>query len=71
MSPRSGCSGDFDRTAPGRYHLPMAASTPALTPGAKAPDFHVKDQSGNDHRLADYAGQSLLLWFYPKADTPG
>jgi len=39
--------------------------------GQPAPDFHVLDQSGTAHTLADYRGQWVLLYFYPKDDTPG
>lgn len=39
--------------------------------GAKAPEFHVKDQEGNDQSLAQYKGKWVLLYFYPKDDTPG
>lgn len=39
--------------------------------GKKAPDFAAPDQEGQTRRLADYAGQWLLLYFYPKDDTPG
>ena len=42
-----------------------------LEPGAVAPDFELKDQSGQTRRLSDYHGQNVVLWFYPKADTPG
>jgi peroxiredoxin Q/BCP len=42
-----------------------------LDPGSQAPDFAVADHSGTVHRLADYRGRHLVLWFYPKADTPG
>lgn len=42
-----------------------------LEPGKPAPDFAVVDESGKRHRLADYRGKTLVLWFYPKADTPG
>lgn len=37
----------------------------------KAPDFSLQDQDGNTHTLADYAGKWVLLYFYPKDDTPG
>jgi len=37
----------------------------------KAPAFSLSDQEGKMHTLADYAGQWLLLYFYPKDDTPG
>ena len=42
-----------------------------LKEGAVAPDFEVQDHRGRTARLADYAGRHVLLWFYPKADTPG
>ena len=44
---------------------------PLIEPGKKAPSFSLKDQDGKTHRLADYAGRSLVLYFYPKDDTPG
>lgn len=42
-----------------------------LQPGSPAPDFAVLDDEGNTRTLKDYAGKTLILWFYPKADTPG
>lgn len=39
--------------------------------GKKAPDFTLTDQDGNLHRLSDYKGKKLVLYFYPKDDTPG
>jgi len=39
--------------------------------GKKAPAFTLKDQSGTSHSLSDYAGQPVVLYFYPKDDTPG
>jgi len=42
-----------------------------LNPGAMAPDFSVLNQDGDTVTLAQYRGQGLLLWWYPKADTPG
>jgi peroxiredoxin Q/BCP len=42
-----------------------------LEPGDVAPDFTARDHSGRTHRLADYHGKYVVLWFYPKADTPG
>ena len=42
-----------------------------LQKGDKAPNFSGKDQEGNTHTLADYKGQKLVVFFYPKADTPG
>jgi len=39
--------------------------------GKKAPVFTLKDQIGQTHRLSDYAGRPVILYFYPKDDTPG
>ena len=39
--------------------------------GQPAPPFEVQDHLGNTVRLSDYAGKNVLLWFFPKADTPG
>ncbi len=43
----------------------------ALSVGTKAPDFTVKDTQGNTVSLSDYAGKTVVLYFYPKDDTPG
>ncbi len=39
--------------------------------GQKAPDFELPDQDGRAVKLGDFRGQSVVLYFYPKADTPG
>jgi thioredoxin-dependent peroxiredoxin len=39
--------------------------------GDKAPDFKADDQNGNPVSLRDYKGQQIVLYFYPKDDTPG
>jgi len=39
--------------------------------GDKAPQFEAKDNAGNTIKLSDYAGKKLVLFFYPKASTPG
>ena len=39
--------------------------------GKKAPAFSLNDQDGKTHRLSDYAGRPVVLYFYPKDDTPG
>jgi len=44
---------------------------PLIEPGKKAPAFALKDQDGTTHKLSDYAGQPVVLYFYPKDDTPG
>jgi peroxiredoxin Q/BCP len=42
-----------------------------IEPGRKAPAFTLKDQSGTTRTLAAYAGRPVVLYFYPKDDTPG
>jgi peroxiredoxin Q/BCP len=42
-----------------------------IDPGKKAPDFTLRDQSGKTHHLSDYAGRPVVLFFYPKDNTPG
>ena len=42
-----------------------------LTVGDKAPDFSLKDQDGKVRKLSDYIGERLIVYFFPKADTPG
>ena len=42
-----------------------------LKPGDKAPDFTLRDHTGKTHSLSEYRGKTVVLWFYPKADTPG
>lgn len=42
-----------------------------LKVGDAAPDFRVKDHKGHESRLSDYRGRTVVLWFYPQADTPG
>jgi peroxiredoxin Q/BCP len=41
-----------------------------LTAGTKAPDFEAKDQHGKTVKLSDFRGKHLILYFYPKDDTP-
>jgi thioredoxin-dependent peroxiredoxin len=42
-----------------------------LEVGQKAPEFSVKDHTGKEVSLSDFSGQNVILWFYPKANTPG
>ena len=42
-----------------------------LKEGDKAPDFSGVDQNGNTIQLSDFAGKNLILYFYPKDNTPG
>ena len=44
---------------------------PLIEPGQPAPDFTLRDQNGNEHSLKKYAGRPVVLYFYPKDDTPG
>ena len=50
--------------APTVVHMP-------LKPGDKAPAFTLLDQDGNKVKLSDFKGRKVLVYFYPKADTPG
>ena len=42
-----------------------------IVPGAKAPDFKLASDGGGNVSLADFRGRNLVLFFYPRADTPG
>lgn len=42
-----------------------------ISQGDKAPLFSLQDQHGNTHSLSDYLGKKVLIYFYPKDDTPG
>jgi peroxiredoxin Q/BCP len=42
-----------------------------LAVGSKAPDFTLPDQDGNVVSLSELKGQKVVLWFFPKANTPG
>jgi peroxiredoxin Q/BCP len=44
---------------------------PALEIGTQAPEFKLLDQNSEEQRLSDYKGQKVLVYFYPKDDTPG
>ncbi len=48
----------------------MAGSS-LLDVDQRAPDFTVPDENGNQVSLKDYSGKPVVLFFYPKADTPG
>jgi peroxiredoxin Q/BCP len=45
--------------------------SPALVEGVKAPDFRLPRDGGDNVALSDFSGKKLVLFFYPKADTPG
>ena len=42
-----------------------------LKVGETAPDFSLKDQDGANHKLSDYQGKRVVVYFFPKAGTPG
>tara|TARA_Y100000816_G_scaffold107800_1_gene75182 strand:+ start:246 stop:377 length:132 start_codon:yes stop_codon:yes gene_type:complete len=39
--------------------------------GQKAPNFNLPNQNGKDISLSDFLGKKVVLWFFPKANTPG
>ncbi|WP_034383961.1 peroxiredoxin [Deinococcus sp. YIM 77859] len=49
----------------------MTGPAPRLQPGDPFPDFALPDAEGRTHRLSDYAGRYVVLYAYPKDDTPG
>ena len=51
--------------------MAVANTMALIDPGKKAPAFSLPDQAGKTHTLADYAGRPLVIYFYPKDDTPG
>ena len=53
-----------------RYLL-FAKRGTMLEVGSAAPAFSVLDETGATRALSDFVGKTLVLWFYPKADTPG
>ncbi len=59
--------------APVRTRTPANATAPAakLQRGDAAPDFAIADETGTVRELRDYRGKHVLLWFYPRASTPG
>jgi len=51
--------------------IPAARTERVLEAGPAAPDFDLPDQHGNQVSLSDLRGQNVVLYFYPRADTPG
>ena len=56
----------------GSYFL-FASGEPRieLKIGDEAPNFILEDQDGKKHKLSDYRGEKIVLYYFPKADTPG
>jgi peroxiredoxin Q/BCP len=42
-----------------------------IEPGSRAPSFSVPDETGKVRTLNEFRGRKVVLWFYPKASTPG
>ena len=42
-----------------------------LVEGSQAPEFEINDESGKKHTLNQYRGKKVILWFFPRAMTPG
>src|SRR5829696_4493138 len=59
------------KKTPAAKAKPKAEAAGKLQVGDRAPAFALADQAGAMHALADHKGRKLLLYFYPKADTPG
>jgi thioredoxin-dependent peroxiredoxin len=66
-----GLSSKASKAAAPKTNRKTAAARSVLAEGAKAPPFHLPRDGGNAVSLADYAGQKLVVFFYPRADTPG
>jgi len=49
--------------------MPLFGKMPEI--GKPAPFFSLQDQDGNPHSLSGYKGKKLVVYFFPKADTPG
>ena len=50
---------------------PNIADTALIDEGQPAPAFTLKDQDGKTHKLSDYLGRWVVLYFYPRDNTPG
>ncbi len=62
----------WDDVVPGRNDsIDEENAMPLLTEGNPAPAFSVSNQDGATVSLDQFAGKWLVLWWYPKADTPG
>jgi peroxiredoxin Q/BCP len=59
------------RKPPGGKARASAAAKPGLAEGATAPTFHLPRDGGDSVALSDFKGRKLVLFFYPRADTPG
>jgi thioredoxin-dependent peroxiredoxin len=55
----------------GWIRLALKGKPQMLKPGDAAPDFDTTDHTGRPLKLRDLRGRKVVLWFFPKADTPG
>lgn len=53
------------------YISPLGGKRIMLPVGSNAPDFTVRTHEGEEIQLSEQRGRTVVLWFYPKADTPG
>jgi thioredoxin-dependent peroxiredoxin len=67
---KSGAVARTARPAPGKAGRPKATAS-AIAEGASAPSFRLPRDGGSSVSLSDYAGSKLVVFFYPRADTPG
>jgi thioredoxin-dependent peroxiredoxin len=67
--PKASTSKAASKAAPSK--ATTVDKAPVLAEGAKAPAFHLPRDGGGSVSLADFAGRKLVLFFYPRADTPG
>ena len=51
--------------------MPSLRRSKTMAVGSPAPSFRLSDQHGHEHGFADYRGKPVVLFFYPKDDTPG
>ena len=68
---RKPAPGKASQMAASKALKPGAAKAAALSEGAKAPAFRLPRDGGDSISLSDFAGQKLVVFFYPRADTPG
>src|ERR1041385_4631507 len=54
-----------------RTNMSKAAASPVLKVGQKAPDFSALNDAGEKVKLSNFKGKNVVLYFYPKDDTPG
>ena len=55
----------------GLLFIPALAEAEMLNPGDRFPDWSLEDHTGQKVSSKDLAGKAYLLWYYPKASTPG